>query len=223
MLKVKFHSKLGSINMLPNLLNKKINICGFFNGNMNEVLPNENYTLLGYQGREFVIGYANFFQNEKNGELITIKTKKEHNLSYDGVVVDEKIFSYNSFSAPLENYELGFQDFYPNKSKSLVNIQSHILTKIDLYGYDAKRMVPEFLDKKDSSVIDIDLKFVHSVVLYFDRDLVLFLDADYVDSKINYMNLYIMSEQKFIDEFFNSRFLVKDDWGYLRYNLLFSY
>ena len=104
-----------------------------------------------------------------------------------------------------------------------INIQNHTLLKCDLFGSDAKRIIPEFPDEPDSTPYDIDLNFVHSVALHFDKDLVLFLDIDYIDSKTNYMSLYILSDKSYKEEFLENRLLAKDDWGYLRYELLFSY
>jgi len=224
-MKFKYHSNFGVLKKLPNLLEKKINFCGFFNGNMNGVLYEKEYTLLGYQGREFIIGYIDidFYGKEKSGEFIVIKTNKGKSLSYEMAIIDEKSFSYRSFHTRCEYHTVGYEDIYPNTSKSLINIQSHTLKKIDLYGIDAKRIVPEFPDEPDSTPYDIDLKFIHSVAFHFDQDLVLFLDIDYEDSKINYMDLYLLTNDGFAKEILNDRLLVKDDWGYLRYNLLFSY
>jgi len=37
------------------------------------------------------------------------------------------------------------------------------------------------------------------------------------------INLHILTDHGFVKEFLNKRFLQKDDWGHLRYNILFSF
>ena len=223
MKKIKYHSKFGSLKKLPNFLNKTINICGFVNGNMISILPERKFNSYTYQGNQFVFGHMQYGSKEVKGELLTISTQKNSRLLYDFNSVDEKLLSYHSFSTPLKYHTSSFENFYPHESMTNINIQNHTLLKCDLFGYDAKRIIPEFPDEPDSTPYDIDLNFVHSVALHFDKDLVLFLDIDYIDSKINYMSLYILSVKSYKEEFLENRLLVKDDWGYLRYELLFSY
>ena len=220
--KIKYHSNLGSVNMLPKLLNKKINICSFVNGHVDTIHSHDNDCEIIVQGNKFVLGFCDYGIKTTTGKVIEIRTTRK-NLSYDINTVDEKIISYKTFSIPTEYHVSVIKRLYENTTPTNINVFQKTLIKCIFYGYDIKKVIPEFPDEPDSEQYDIDLKFIHSVVLIFKENLVLVLDIDCIDSINNFMHLHIQNYDNYEKRFVQERFQIRDDWGYLRYNKLFSF